>query len=108
MAIRFGALGIDLVVHCNDNRDGAEAVTAAIRAADGKARLLHANVADSEAAASVVDDAASQLGGLDILINNAGSMFGRTAIADAMMSSMKVLSRSISVASSLLRARPHR
>ncbi len=83
VATRFGVLGVDLVVHCNENRDGAEAVVAAIRAAGGKARVLQANVAESEAAASIVDDAAGLLGGLDILINNAGSMFGRTAIADA-------------------------
>jgi len=83
IATRFGALGVDLVVHCNDNRDGAEAVVAAIRAAGGKAQVLQANVAESESAAGIVDDAARLLGGLDILINNAGSMFGRTAIADA-------------------------
>lgn len=83
IATRFGALGVDLVVHCNDNRDGAEAVVAAIRAAGGKAQVLQANVADAKLAAGIVDDAESMLGGLDILINNAGSMFGRTAIADA-------------------------
>lgn len=83
VATRFGELGVDLVVHCNDNRDGADAVAQAIRSSGGRARVLQANVADSEAAANIVDDAAAHLGGLDILINNAGSMFGRTAIADA-------------------------
>lgn len=83
VATRFGALGVDLVVHCNDNRDGAEAVAEAIRGAGGRAQVLQADVADAQFAAGIVDDAATRLGGLDILINNAGSMFGRTAIADA-------------------------
>ena len=83
VAQRFGALGVKLVVHCNDNRDGAEAVVAGIRAAGGSAELLQANVAEAEGASGVIDDAASALGGLDILVNNAGSMFGRTSIADA-------------------------
>lgn len=83
VAQRFGALGVKLVVHCNDNRDGAEAVVAGIVAAGGSAQVLQANVAEAEAASSIIDDAAKALGGLDILVNNAGSMFGRTSIADA-------------------------
>ena len=83
VAQRFGALGVKLVVHCNENRDGAAAVVAAIRAAGGSAELIQANVAEAEGAAHVIDDAAKVLGGLDILVNNAGSMFGRTSIADA-------------------------
>lgn len=83
IAVRFGALGVNLAVHCNDNRDGAESVVAEIRAAGGKAEVLQGNVADGEIASGLVDEAGMLLGGLDILINNAGSMFGRTAIADA-------------------------
>ncbi|MBI4921464.1 MAG: SDR family oxidoreductase [Devosia nanyangense] len=83
VAQRFGALGVHLAVHCNDNRDGAEAVADAIRAAGGSAGVLQGNIADAELAAGLIDKAGEMLGGLDILINNAGSMFGRTAIADA-------------------------
>ncbi|MDO8360086.1 MAG: SDR family NAD(P)-dependent oxidoreductase [Devosia sp.] len=83
VAKRFGALGVHLAVHCNDNRDGAEAVADAIGAAGGSAGVLQGNVADAEVAAGLIDQAGEMLGGLDILINNAGSMFGRTAIADA-------------------------
>ena len=45
VAQRFGALGVKLVVHCNDNRDGAEAVVAGIRAAGGSAELLEIEAA---------------------------------------------------------------
>jgi 3-oxoacyl-[acyl-carrier protein] reductase len=39
-------------------------------------------VTDGQVAARLVDDAVALMGGLDILINNAGAMFGRTAITD--------------------------
>jgi 3-oxoacyl-[acyl-carrier protein] reductase len=83
VAIRFGELGMNLAIHCNANRDGAEAVAATIRTAGGKVVILAADVSEAEATEKLIDDAAAALGGLDILVNNAGSMFGRTAIADA-------------------------
>ena len=83
VAKRFGELGMNLVIHCNANRAGADEVAGAIEAAGGKVRILEADVAEGRAAEKLIDDASDELGGLDILINNAGSMFGRTAIADA-------------------------
>jgi 3-oxoacyl-[acyl-carrier protein] reductase len=83
VAKRFGALGARLVIHCNGNREGAEKVLADISAAGGRASLLQGDVSDGGVAAALIDQAAATLGGLDILINNAGSMFGRVAIADA-------------------------
>jgi 3-oxoacyl-[acyl-carrier protein] reductase len=83
VARRFGELGVDLAIHCHANRAGAEAVAAVVRTAGGKAEIFEADVADGAATTDLVERAAHQLGGLDILINNAGSMFGRTAIADA-------------------------
>lgn len=83
VATRFGVLGARLAVHCNENRAGGESVVAAIRESGGSAELLQGNVADGSEAARLVDEAAARLGGLDILINNAGTMFGRTSIEDA-------------------------
>ena len=83
IAEHFGTLGVRLVIHCNENRDGADTVAAAIRARGGEVSVLQGDVADGEVAARLVDQAAALLGGLDVLINNAGSMFGRTSIADA-------------------------
>lgn len=83
VAQRFGALGAHLVVHCNDNRAGAESVVAGIRQGGGRAELLQGNVADAPTAAALIDEAVALTGGLDILINNAGAMFGRTTIAEA-------------------------
>lgn len=83
VARRFGELGANLVIHCNANREGADEVAGEIRSKGGKVVVLQGNVADGEIAAGLIDEAVGLLGGIDILINNAGSMFGRTAIADA-------------------------
>jgi 3-oxoacyl-[acyl-carrier protein] reductase len=83
VARRFAACGAEVLVHCNSNRAGAEAVAEAIRAAGGKAHVIGGDVSDGRIAAQLVDEAAARLGRLDIVINNAGSMFGRTAIAQA-------------------------
>jgi 3-oxoacyl-[acyl-carrier protein] reductase len=83
VARRFAACGADVAVHYNSNKSGADQVAAEIIKAGGKARILGGDVSDAAIAASLVDEAADLLGGLDIVINNAGSMFGRTAIAKA-------------------------
>ncbi|MDR3471899.1 MAG: SDR family NAD(P)-dependent oxidoreductase [Devosia sp.] len=83
VARRFGVLGVRLVIHCNTNRDGAEQVAADIRTAGGKVEIVQGDLARPGVAANLVDDALAQLGSLDIVINNAGTMFGRTEIADA-------------------------
>jgi 3-oxoacyl-[acyl-carrier protein] reductase len=83
VAQHFAALGADVIVHYNSNKAGAEQVVHRITAKGGKARLLAGDVSDAQIAERLVEDAAGMLGRLDIVINNAGSMFGRTAISKA-------------------------
>ena len=83
VARRFAACGAHVLVHFNTNSAGAEAVAAEIRDAGGSAAVLGGDVSDGEVAERLVREAAEVLEGLDIVINNAGSMFGRTAIAKA-------------------------
>jgi 3-oxoacyl-[acyl-carrier protein] reductase len=83
VARRFAARGANVLVHFNKNRAGAEAVVEEIRKAAGKAAAIGGDVSDQEVAERLVKEAAERLGGLDIVINNAGSMFGRTPIAEA-------------------------
>jgi 3-oxoacyl-[acyl-carrier protein] reductase len=83
VARHFAALGAKVVVHYNANRQGGEQVVEDIRNAGGKAHLIGGDMSDGEVAARLVDEAAKLLGRLDIVINNAGSMFGRTPIAKA-------------------------
>jgi 3-oxoacyl-[acyl-carrier protein] reductase len=82
VARRFGERGAKLVVHYNNNANGAEEVAAAIRAVGGTVSLLKADLRDRQAAGQLIDDAHSALGRIDVLINNAGTMYGRTPTAD--------------------------
>jgi 3-oxoacyl-[acyl-carrier protein] reductase len=68
-------------VHFNSNRAGLKHCRRNQKRAEGK--FIGGDVSDGKIAARLVDEAAASLGGLDIVINNAGSMFGRTAIATA-------------------------
>jgi 3-oxoacyl-[acyl-carrier protein] reductase len=78
-----GAVGRDgavVVVNWLDDGPGAEAVVAAIEADGGSAVAVRADVADPAGVASLVD-AASEFGGVDLLVNNAG-IFPRSGFLD--------------------------
>jgi 3-oxoacyl-[acyl-carrier protein] reductase len=70
-------LGAHVAVHYNSSRSEAEAVVQAIEKAGGRAALVSGDVAKSETAARVVEQAVDALGGLDVLINNAGALLQR-------------------------------
>src|SRR5262249_51212178 len=54
------------------NRERLEALAAAIRQRNGEAHVVPTDVADPAQRAHLIETAVSTLGGLDILINNAG------------------------------------
>ena len=86
VARAFGAQGASVAIHYNSSVDAAENVAKDVRDAGGNPVLVRGDVADAKAAARIVEEAAAALGGLDGLINNAGSMLGRlpfTEITDA-------------------------
>jgi 3-oxoacyl-[acyl-carrier protein] reductase len=78
----FAAAGSRVVVHYNASRDKAESVAAAIRDAGGEVHLVQGDVRSSAVARSVVEQAASALGGLDVLVNNAGGLVKRVPVAE--------------------------
>jgi 3-oxoacyl-[acyl-carrier protein] reductase len=82
LATGFAALGASVVVHYNQSREAGEAVVAAIVASGGKAHLVSGDVSRSAEARRVVDEAAQALGGLDVLINNAGALVKRAPLAE--------------------------
>ena len=77
VALAFGARGAQVAVHYANNRDGAETVAAASRAAGGTAITLGGDLQDRSVANPLVEKTVAAFGGLDVLINNAGDMFGR-------------------------------
>lgn len=77
LARAFGAQGAKVAVHYNSSAAAAEAVAKEIKRDGGTAILIKGDVSDPKATARIVEEAASALGGLDGLINNAGLMLGR-------------------------------
>lgn len=81
VAKELARLGAAVAVHGNKNAEAAEAVADEIRAAGGKAVVVLGDVSNSASAAKIVADAVAGLGGLDILINNAGAILDRVTNA---------------------------
>ena len=71
MACRFAAEGARVVVNDLDAARG-EAVVRAIGESGGEAHFIRADVADGRQVKALVDASIAALGGLDIVINNAG------------------------------------
>ncbi|MCI0756770.1 SDR family NAD(P)-dependent oxidoreductase [Teichococcus vastitatis] len=77
----LAAPGIALAVHARANREGAERSAAAARAAGAEAEVLLADLSCPEAPERLVREAAGALGGLDVLVSNAG-FADRTPVAE--------------------------
>jgi 3-oxoacyl-[acyl-carrier protein] reductase len=70
VAQRFAAAGDRVAAHYGGSRDEAERTVASL---DGDGHLLlQADLADADAARGLVEQSAAALGGLDVLVNNAG------------------------------------
>ena len=69
IATRFAAEGARVGVHFHRDRAAADTVLAALDGEDHV--LLQADMGEPAAVRAMVDDAATRLGGLDVLVNNA-------------------------------------
>lgn len=72
IAKRLAADGADVVITYAGNREGADATVAAITAEGVKGKAIQADAADRAAVERSVAEAAEALGGIDILVHNAG------------------------------------
>ena len=81
-AIAEGLLkaGCDLAIHYYSDEKGAQDVAALAQALGRKAKIFQADLTDENAAVAMVGQAAEFLGGLDVLINNAGGLVARKAL----------------------------
>ena len=77
----LAAPGVALVLHARGNREGVERVAAEARSAGAEAGVLLADLAEAGAPERLVAEAAARLGGLDVLVSNAG-FADRTALRD--------------------------
>jgi 3-oxoacyl-[acyl-carrier protein] reductase len=72
IATELAARGAAVAVNYSGSQAAAEKLVAEIKAAGGKAIAVQANVADPASIAPLVDTVATQLGPIDVLVNNAG------------------------------------
>ena len=72
IALELARCGADVAVNYNTSGEAAEAVVGEITALGRRAVAVQADVRDEAAVKSMVSSAASELGGLEILVNNAG------------------------------------
>jgi glucose 1-dehydrogenase len=72
IAIRLASEGANVVINYRSGSDGADETRTSIEAAGGKAIIVQADVAKIADTQKLIDEAYSQLGRCDILINNAG------------------------------------
>ncbi len=73
IALALAAQGCNIGVNFLRRRSEAEETAAAIQALGAKAAVIKANVGKEEEVRGLVDEAAAQLGGVDIFVGNAAS-----------------------------------
>ena len=77
----FAANGAKVIIHYNASADEAKKLVDTIKAKGGEAALVHGDVMDRSQPKQIVAKALALFGRIDVLINNAGGMLGRTALS---------------------------
>ena len=72
IALAFAREGADVGVNYLDDRNAAEKVVQEVRGAGRRAVLVQADVAQASGIDAMVSHVVGELGGLDVLVNNAG------------------------------------
>ena len=72
IALELGQRGFFVAVHYGKSATEAEAVAAEIIAGGGQAVLVQGDLSSKEGAKAVITQAVEKLGGLEVLVNNAG------------------------------------
>src|SRR5262249_52748091 len=86
IALRLAEEGADVVINYKKNREGGEETGERIKKLGRRCAVLQADVGQVATGQKLVDDSIAALGGLDVLVNNAGiekrSPFLETTEAD--------------------------
>lgn len=78
----FARAGAVVAVHYANSADQAAAVVADCRAAGATAEIFRADLSRHDTAQPLVEAVAAKFGGLDVLVNNAGSLVKRAKLAE--------------------------
>jgi 3-oxoacyl-[acyl-carrier protein] reductase len=81
LARAFAAQQAELALHFNAHESEMHALAEEVTRAGGKTRLVRGDLSKRGEAKRVVNEAAEALGGLDVLINNAGGLGERRPLA---------------------------
>jgi NAD(P)-dependent dehydrogenase (short-subunit alcohol dehydrogenase family) len=73
IALRFAEAGASVAVHYRASAKGANALVSQIKRKRGKAVALAADLTQADEVSQLMKETVKTLGGLDVLINNAGS-----------------------------------
>ena len=82
LARAFAAQGAHLALHYNSHEEAAQALASEIARGGSTPALVRGDLSKRGEARRVVNEAAAALGGLDVLINNAGGLGERRPITD--------------------------
>ncbi len=82
IALGLARAGAAVAVHYANSKDGAQSVVEQIKGLGREAVAVGGDLTDSATARDVVETAATRLGGLDIVVNNAGHLVGRVTVAE--------------------------
>src|SRR5262245_23036885 len=75
--------GCDIFVHYRSSADGAKQLAAEAKKLGRRCGSASADLTSTEGCNPLVEEAVGFLGGIDILINNAGSLIARQSLATA-------------------------
>jgi 3-oxoacyl-[acyl-carrier protein] reductase len=78
----FARHGAKIVIHYNASKDAAEAVARDCRELGGEAALVGGDVMAASNVKRIATEARDTYGRIDVLINNAGGLIGRTRVED--------------------------
>lgn len=81
-ALAFGRAGATVAVHYHGSRFEAEEVAAALCAEGADARAFRADVTRPDEVRVLIDGVMQAFGRIDVLVNNAGSLLGRSPIEE--------------------------
>ncbi len=82
VAAAFAQCGARVAIHYGRGREEAGQLAQSLRTAGHAADALGADLAEPAAGARLVEQAAGLMGGIDILINNAGNPMGRAPVEE--------------------------
>lgn len=82
IALGLARSGADVIVHYGRSAESAERVVNEITSLGRKSTAIAADVTDGPAVERLVDESVAFLGGLDIVVANAGHLVGRVPVGD--------------------------